>query len=144
MRLVSLLLITAFFSLGSTQAQSVHPILKAIKKGDLAKIITAVEMGKDLNKTYEPGYTPLCAAVKYQQLEIINFLIKAEVDLNKISNAKTPLMYAAKYGHLEIVKLLLQRGAKQEIKSPKGRTALDYAKKYEQETIVNFLQKNKE
>jgi len=56
-----------------------------------------------------------------------------------MSNNKTPLMYAAKYGHLDIAKLLLKSGAKKDLLSPKGKTALDYAKKYEQEAIISFL-----
>lgn len=138
MKLLSLLAIIAISTLNAT-GQSVHPILKAVRKGDLTKIKTAVKMGTDLNKTYEPGYTPLCAAVKYQQLELIKYLIKTNIDLQKMSNNKTPLMYAAKYGHLEIVKLLLQHGANKDAKNSKGRTALDYARKYEQGDIIKCL-----
>lgn len=138
MRLLSLLVILTISTLG-VSAQTVHPILKAVKKGDLATIKTAVKIGKDLNQKFEPGYTPLCAAVKYQQLEIINYLLQIDVDLHKMSNHKTPLMYAAKYGHLEIVKLLLQHGVNKNTKNPKGRTALDYARKYEQDAIIKFL-----
>ncbi len=138
MRLLSLLLILGFTT-ATINAQSAHPILKAIKKGDLVQVQNEIDIGIELNKTFEPGYTPLCVAVKYKQEAIIQLLLKSDIDLNKMSNNKTPLMYAAKYGHLDIAKLLLKSGAKKDLLSPKGKTALDYAKKYEQEAIISFL-----
>jgi len=57
MRLLSLLLILGFTT-PTINAQSVHPILKAIKKGDLTQVQSAIDVGIELNKTFEPGYPP--------------------------------------------------------------------------------------
>ncbi|MFK7980217.1 MAG: ankyrin repeat domain-containing protein [Saprospiraceae bacterium] len=125
----------------SCQAQTKtapHPILETIKTGNLTKVKQFLEDKEDINATYA-GYTLLCAAVKTNQKEITSYLLENEANVNKMSNKKTPLMYAAKYGRLEIAKILIQKGADKKTVSSKGRTALDYAHRYEKPNLIVLL-----
>lgn len=99
---------------------------------------------KDRNtflKTSSHGYTPLLLAVSKGNNSIVQYLIKAYVDilandnnrskyladfLDAKVNGKTPLMIAAEDGKLEIIKLLISAGANPfELNGNKG--AIDYA-----------------
>ena len=126
-----------------SQAKKVklHPIVIAIKNGNLETVKKMIQTEVDLNKHYEPGYTPLCTAIKFNQLKIVVFLINQGADPKIMSNKKTPLMFAAKYGHLAIAKLLIEKGADKRTLSPKGLSALDYAYKYDKAELVTLLQK---
>ncbi|MCX2475538.1 ankyrin repeat domain-containing protein [Pedobacter sp. MC2016-05] len=50
-------------------------------------------------------------------------------------------MYAAKYGQLEAAKFLINAGAKMDLKNNEGKTALDYAHKYNKKELIDFLAK---
>ena len=52
----------------------------------------------------------------------------------------TALMRASYMGHDGIVKLLLNNGADKFIKNSEGKTALDLAKEYKQEKIIELLE----
>ncbi len=110
------------------------------KNEKLVQVKKMLQANKDIN-AYYGDYTLLCGAIKSDQKDIVIYLIENGADLNKMSNKKTPLMYAAKYGRLAIAELLIQKGADKEILSPKGKTALDYAHKYEQAALITFLSK---
>ena len=49
-------------------------------------------------------------------------------------------MYAVKYGNLKFVKKLVEAGSNINLVNEEGRTAIDYAKKYEQKEILEYLQ----
>lgn len=85
-------------------------------------------------------YTLLGLAIKMNSKEIFQKLIDEKADLDKVCDGKTPLMFAAKYGNTEFIKKLLANGAKKEIKTTAGYTALDYAKKYEKPEIIKLLE----
>lgn len=125
----------------SCQSQTgLSPILKSVQVGDLNEVKNFIETHHDID-AYHNGYTLLCGAIKTDQIAIITYLINQGADLKKMSNKKTPLMYAAKYGRLEIAKLLIQKGANKNSLSPRGKTALDYAKKYKQTDLILLLSK---
>lgn len=50
-------------------------------------------------------------------------------------------MYAAKYGELEAAKVLVKAGADVGLKNREGKTALDYARKYEKKELIDYLSK---
>ena len=77
---------------------------------------------------------------KLNLIEPVLNIIYYTVLLNKICEDKSPLMYATKYGNIKYVKKLIENGAEINLKNEEGKTALDYAKKYEQTEIVHYLE----
>ncbi|MEM6700944.1 MAG: ankyrin repeat domain-containing protein, partial [Bacteroidota bacterium] len=98
---------------------------------DTAQLQSFFETTEDINGLHiQSEYTCLNFAVKADRIEIVKWLLEHEANPNVISNGKSALMYAAKYGRLEIAKLLIKNGADVNLQNTKGRSALDYAKKY--------------
>lgn len=88
----------------------------------------------------EKPYSLFALAIKFDKESLFNFLIESKADLNKICEDKSPLMYATKYGYLKFVKKLVENGAEVNLKNDTGKTAIDYAKKYEQTEILKYLE----
>ena len=88
----------------------------------------------------EKPYSLFALAIKLEKENLFNFLIERKANLNKICEDKSPLMYATKYGNIKYVKKLIENGAEINLKNDEGKTALDYAKKYEQTEIVHYLE----
>lgn len=74
-----------------------------------------------------------------ERTKIFNALIENKVDLNKVCSDKNPLMYAAKYGQLEMAKALVKAGADLKLVNKEGKTALDYAVKYEKKDLETYF-----
>lgn len=87
----------------------------------------------------EKPYSLFAIAIKLEREKIFNYLIGKKADINKICEDKSPLMYAVKYGNLKFVKKLVEVGADINLVNEEGRTAIDYAKKYEQKEILEYL-----
>ena len=140
MKLINILFLV-IINISSCQSQitTTHPpIIEAVITGNLAEIKQLLKDHNDINALYT-GYTLLCGAVKSNQKDIVDYLLENGADLNKMSNQKTPLMYAAKYGRLRIAKMLIENGADKNVRNPRNKTALDYAKKYKQSKLITFL-----
>lgn len=67
--------------------------------------------------------------IQLNDYEAVKNLVITGESINKRSVGLTPLMHAAKQNKIAIVKLLLAEGAKLDVKSDSGFTALDYAKR---------------
>ena len=61
------------------------------------------------------------------------------VDYQHSETSITPLMIASGRGFTEVVAQLLNMGADAQLKASNDWTALDWAKKFDQEDIVNML-----
>jgi len=57
---------------------------------------------------------------------------------------KSTLMNAALNGFEALVKLLVKKGVSVKLKSEHGKTALDFAKSFERERVIHFLQEQVE
>ena len=88
----------------------------------------------------EKPYSLFAIAIKLEREKIFNYLIEQKADVNKICEDKSPLMYAVKYGNLHFVRKLVEAGANINLVNEEGRSAIDYAKKYEQKEILEYLQ----
>ena len=55
---------------------------------------------------------------------------------------KTTLMNAALNGFEALVKLLVKKGVPVKLKSEHGKTALDFARSFEHERVIHFLQEH--
>jgi len=112
----------------------------AILQGDTVSLQSFFETEKDINDLHiRSDYTCLNFAVKTNQIEIVQWLLENEANPDVISNGKSALMYAAKYSRLEIAKLLLEHSANKDLRNAKERSAMDYARKYEQKELYQFL-----
>ena len=138
-------ILSIFFLVSSIGfSQSINEKLKQSIETD-----NTVELQKELkNQNYtlnecfqlkEKPYSLFAIAIKLEREKIFNYLIKQKADVNKICEDKSPLMYAVKYGNLKFVKKLVEAGANINLVNEEGRTAIDYAKKYDQKEILEYL-----
>ncbi|GAA4108471.1 hypothetical protein GCM10022393_04600 [Aquimarina addita] len=72
--------------------------------------------------------SPFCMAIVKGDLETVKKFIELGSDVNESSEGMTPLMYAARYNRLDIMRVLINEGAKINVKSGQGFTAMKYAK----------------
>lgn len=110
------------------------PIFVAIRKGDLAALLTELKKeGIDVDqKERDEGKTPLIVACRMGKdgLPLITALIKHGANsIIKDRFGLSPLHYAAYGGHLEVCQYLLDHGStlEHEAKDGNGWTALLYA-----------------
>ena len=87
----------------------------------------------------EKPYSLFAIAIKMNKQKIFSELINQKANLNKICEDKTPLMYAVKYGNITMVKHLVEAGAEVNAKNNEGKNAFDYAQKYGQKEIEEYL-----
>lgn len=95
--------------------------------GDLNGLKNLMKIKKDknlLNVGDKLSRTLLYLAARNGYIDIVKYLIKIGVDLNKTQdNGSTPLHGAAFYGNEEVVKLLIENGANPFIKNKFGNLA---------------------
>jgi ankyrin repeat protein len=99
-------------------------LLKAIVDGRIDMVFLLIECGADVNARRECGHTPLHAAVKVRNEEIVKLLLTNGAKVNvRDRQGCTPVWYAA-YDHLVgITQLLIEHGADLNIKG-EGRSPL--------------------
>lgn len=126
-------------------AQTITPTLKeAFKNDNVAALFSELKDQKALVNDYfeveGSSYSLLALSIRMEKAKIFNALIENKADLNKVCSDKNPLMYAAKYGQLEMAKALVKAGADLKLVNKEGKTALDYAVKYEKKELeIYFL-----
>lgn len=105
------------------------------------------QCGSDVNASNFYGAVPLHYAARHNYPQIAAFLMQKDADINATFNGNgdslkglTPLMVAVFQGHETVVKLLLSKGANLNLKDASGKTALDYAKKANDQEIVQLLE----
>ncbi len=128
---------------GLFSAQELNSEQKQILKFDNVTRFSDLVNGESINscfKAEDNAYTLLALAIKMKSIRIFQKLIDEKADPEKICDGKSPLMFAAKYGNVAMAKKLLESGAKKEMVTDKGFTALDYAKKYNQPELIKLLQ----
>ena len=92
----------------ATPAQSPNPpLFDAVKKGDIEAVRKHLAAGADVNAKDDQGY-----------------------------NLETPLHKAAFWGNTEIIEFLIAKGAEVNVKNKDGKTPLDWAIEYDDETVV--------
>jgi hypothetical protein len=117
--------------------------MKSAIKTDNAEVFLKLLTTDTMNMCYDArnsSYTLLALTIKYEAKACFKTLVSEKADLEKACSSKTPLMYAVKYGQLDTVKALIFAGADYKAKNTSGRTAMDYAKTYEQKDIYAYLQ----
>jgi ankyrin repeat protein len=74
---------------------------------DIVKTMIGVSYVNNL----EGGWPPLHYAVKYNQLQIVDFLLQKKARIDELDGCEPPLHVACKHGHLEVFHLLIDSGA---------------------------------
>ncbi len=104
------------------------------------------ENGLDSNKLTWMGWPPiayLSRGDKGEHPERIKTLIQYGANINAQNSKGVSALHAAsKAGFLKVVKILIAAGADQKINDFKGKTPLDYAKKYRKGEVEQFLLEN--
>jgi ankyrin repeat protein len=112
-----------------------------------------IEHGADLEvrnssqlNDYVVKLTPLHLAVKQNQIEIAELLLKSGANVNAKTKGEleiTALHGAVARGNTDLVRLLLQYDADSNIRDNIGiGTALDWAKNFQQDTLIELLESN--
>lgn len=86
--------------------------LPAGSRGDTAAAAQQLlDQGADANQATRTGLTPLMAAVDFNDLPLVEVLLRHGANANTAQGLVTVLMFAASRGNLSIVRLLIKHGA---------------------------------
>ena len=120
---------------------STDPISGAVRHGYLDVADTLVKLGAAVDRT-DARITPLVKAVLGDQVEMAKFLIAKGADVNHVDgNGMTPLLYAASidFGSPAMIDMLLKAGARTDMKTKQGQTALELARQYKHTHLIESL-----
>lgn len=134
--LLSLFLSTFVFSQELTK--ELYTTIKEDNTRQLEKMISSDRIDACFQRS-ETSYCLLSLAIKTNSISCFTLLLDKGANTETNCTGKSPLMYATKYGKLDFAKKLIEKGAKVNAKNERGRTALDYAKKYEQQELIEYL-----
>lgn len=123
------------------------------KNGNTALALTADEgfwhivaqlakWGADVNTRNALGETPLLMAVVEDHSGVVKTLVDAGAKIDGDNRGITPLMLAATNGYVKLTKLLLDLGADPNLRTPDGRSALDYTQNKDIIALIKHYQKN--
>lgn len=117
-------------------------LFKAIEKGNLEEVKSAIGKGANVNER-DPlvGDTPLVRAIREGNLDIVKCLVEHGASVNEFDVWNhTPLHKAIDHQHLNIVKFLIENGANINAKEkPNGKTPLMEAVFWNNFDIVDYL-----
>lgn len=101
---------------------------RAVRSEDLPKVRKMLRDGVGVNESQEASLA--CIAARRQNLDLLQMLIEAGVDLNqgdrrnRASRSRTPLQEAARKGWMDGLEVLLGAGAQVDVEDEVGATAL--------------------
>ena len=108
-------------------------LCEASSKGDVEEIkhLLSIEVNPNCSKARGTKGTPLYYAALYRNKDVVQLLMKAGADPNKLNaTGESPLLYAAYRSYPDLVKLLIENGADpKKAESAKIRTPLYWAVK---------------
>jgi len=114
----------------------------AVRHGYLDVADTLVKLGAPVDRT-DARITPLVKAVLGDQVEMARFLISKGADVNHVyGNGMTPLLYASSidFGSPAMIDMLLKAGARTDMKTKDGKTALYLARQYKHTHLIPALE----
>ncbi len=109
-----------------------------------------IEKNFDINAQDKHGNTALMLSIKREWHKNIFYdgrrniakmlLSRPDIDINRQNNlGETALIIAVMYENSEMIKLLLEKNANVDLKDGRGFTAFDWAKRLEQNDIINLF-----
>ncbi|MGW1869959.1 HEAT repeat domain-containing protein [Streptomyces mauvecolor] len=108
-----------------------HPLIAAVRSGDVKAVAALLAAGADPNTVDGHGTPALCLAVDAFDLPVIEELRMADqpVQLNRAAaDGRTPLLRAVDRGACEIASVLVSGGADLGLTDAEGRNALELAR----------------
>ncbi len=127
-------------------AQGNTPLIISASLGDTVSVRNLLAYRADVNAANKDGNTALLYAARYNHPDTVLALLSPltmqyRVDINaQNKKGETALYWAAQKGYGPVVKILLANDADKTIKTKAGLTALDIAKKYNQQAVMKLLQ----
>eukprot|EP00927_Polykrikos_kofoidii_P068613 TRINITY_DN63959_c0_g1_i1.p1 TRINITY_DN63959_c0_g1~~TRINITY_DN63959_c0_g1_i1.p1 ORF type:complete len:423 (+),score=70.80 TRINITY_DN63959_c0_g1_i1:118-1269(+) len=110
------------------------------QRGDLRKVVNALNARGDPNCANQGGYTALMLAVGGGHREIVALVLQANSNPNYAIAGLTPLMIASASGQLEVARMLINCGASSTtIEQRHGWTALHRASERGHAELVGLL-----
>ncbi len=129
-------------SLGEANEAGESVLACAIRsRCEMDLLMLLIDSGADIFDFDNEGVSIFDMAITYDNRELVEYLIKHGVDVNKTKRRSgfTALMAASCYGRVEIVKILLEKGANQHVVDTKGFTATDFARKMNKKSVLELL-----
>jgi uncharacterized protein len=121
-----------------------HSVSKSKVDTNLPVIQLLIARGAEVNARDNGDFSPLMRAAQYNETSAaVEELVSRGADVNaKSRNGWTPLLIAIQSGRSDSVRFLLGKGADSNAREPmRGLSALAFARKGRQETIVNLLER---
>jgi ankyrin repeat protein len=123
-------------------------IIKAAKKGDLAKVKNLIAMdGALIHAKDTDGSTPLHCATWKGQVETVAFLLTAGANVNAQNQNEhwgtTPLHAAAHANQAAIAKLLLEHGADVNAQDMNGKKPMHHTTFHKAKAVAKLLESHK-
>jgi cytohesin len=107
---------------------SVYTIFDIAWLGDLKRVEELIKGDPSLVNVQADGETPLFAAIRGGNAEVVEYLLKNGAQLGiKSRHRQSPLQVAAYLGHADVAQVLLSHGIDIDQRGPWGETALHWA-----------------
>lgn len=136
-------LISEGTNVNELDAEGNAPLVMAAYKGHNEIVKLLLEAGADV-RAVDPGMkaTALHAAAYAGRTEAAKLLIAHKIDIDKQGpyNGYTALHDAIWQNNIETAKVIIEAGAKLNIKSNDGETALDFAKAKRRKEIIAMIE----
>ncbi len=118
------------------------PLIILASFDDAPVVRALIESGAKVDQADTDGLTALLWAALSNQVEIAELLLDRGADVNHTDkHGMTALLYAASidFGDSAMVDLLLRHGARTDVRTPEGQTALELARKYQHAHLLKRL-----
>ncbi len=122
-------------------------IILAAKVGDVFSLKLYASFRYRLNEKNQFGWDILIVSSFNEQIEVVEYILKNNICPVDSTNYKgtTALMYAmtsaCKSNRTDVLELLLSYGADMKLRDERGKNIIDYAKEYNNSTILKYLTK---
>ncbi|MDR0301656.1 MAG: ankyrin repeat domain-containing protein [Treponema sp.] len=141
------------YSSGENTLKACELLLKYNIRPNAFDLYTAIDRNRQNNTIQfllQNGAVPngeiLLLTMEKQRFDLAKQFIEAGIDVNyqyplskNYADGMTPLLYASKWENFEMVQLLVEHGAKINIQTVNGDTALSLARKNNNDTIYDYL-----
>ncbi|MEL6390434.1 MAG: ankyrin repeat domain-containing protein [Bacteroidota bacterium] len=116
-------------------------LFDAIRAMDLSKVAQILnDNPKTANSTDPKGFTPLILAAYVDAGDIVDHLLDRGANINaQDAIGNTALMGVCFKGNKDLAIRLIQKGADIDISNHKGQTAIDYARQFGHDNLVDLL-----
>jgi uncharacterized protein len=137
-KVIDLLLATPGINLEAKARNGDTALMLAAFHGNLPVVKALLSRGVEVNR---PGWVALQYAAINGNPYIIKVLLDASayIDAESPESKMTPIMLAAVRGHARAVSVLMSEGADISLKNANGMTALDLARQFQQDEVVDLL-----